>query len=709
MQFLLNLRNGFILSALSLLSTISYVVLIFAGDLTPYLSQGISAALVGLIALSFIIPKLSNLPEAIAQPQHVVCALLSYIISSISLDLKAKELSQEIFPTIFIVIAVSSLLMGFFFLAIGYFKWGRLVRFIPYPVIGGVLAGAGWIIVMRALTILTGDTISWHNISHLFDKQSIIQIVPALIVTLIYFTHTKFKERQAILMPTLVIMLLIYYVGMSLIFPSTIDGWFIGPIKSGSLMPHFNSMDFHLVNWKAIFSQIDGFLVLFFTVLLAFLFTTTGLEVISQKDINLDDELKGTGVANIVAGFGGGIGGYQSLNLSLLNLELGTKGGFVGVFTALLAFVGLFLDASWINYFPKAILGGSILYFGLNFLVDWAYSARYKLPVLDYLLVLTILIATALVGFVPGVILGIIIGMLIFIIKYSQTNVVKYAISGDSFHSNVDRPFYQQEALERDAGQIYILKLHGFIFFGTAFSLLTYIKRRLEDKSLPRIKYLLLDFRLVSGIDSSVVYAFIKLGRLTDENSIVLILTELKPEILELLKLGGFDVKGSSLHRIFNNLDYGVEWCEEQILASAKAAKMEDLIPQAISEMKQFIKKITYPKGSHVIKQGDRSDEIYFIESGKISAQLELPDGRLIRLRSMGAGTFVGEIGFYLNTPRVTSVITEEPTTCYVLTKNNLQDLMLEKPELVLAFHEYVAKILAERLRNANKTVEALL
>ena len=48
---------------------------------------------------------------------------------------------------------------------------------------------------------------------------------------------------------------------------------------------------------------------------------------------------------------------------------------------------------------------------------------------------------------------------------------------------------------------------------------------------------------------------------------------------------------------------------------------------------------------------------------------LELPNGQQSRLRTIKKGAFIGEIGFFLNTPRSASVIAEEPTTLYPLTK----------------------------------------
>jgi hypothetical protein len=53
-------------------------------------------------------------------------------------------------------------------------------------------------------------------------------------------------------------------------------------------------------------------------------------------------------------------------------------------------------------------------------------------------------------------------------------------------------------------------------------------------------------------------------------------------------------------------------------------------------------------EGTHLIRQSDRSECLYFIESGQVTARLEFEGGRALRLRRMGAGTIVGQVGMFL-------------------------------------------------------------
>ena len=80
-----------------------------------------------------------------------------------------------------------------------------------------------------------------------------------------------------------------------------------------------------------------------------------------------------------------------------------------------------------------------------------------------------------------------------------------------------------------------------------------------------------------------------------------------------------------------------------------------------------------------------------------------------MRLRTLGAGTVVGELGLYLNTARTASVIADMPTSAYRLTREALSRMKAQEPELAAAFHELVARVLSERLIDSNRSLEAVL
>jgi SulP family sulfate permease len=110
-----------------------------------------------------------------------------------------------------------------------------------------------------------------------------------------------------------------------------------------------------------------------------------------------------------------------------------------------------------------------------------------------------------------------------------------------------------------------------------------------------------------------------------------------------------------------------------------------------------------------IINQGDPSDGMYFVESGHVTTNLEVAPNRFIRLRTMGAGSTVGEVGLYLLTPRTATVVATEPTVLYRLSMESLKLMEQQDPDLASRLHQWIVILLAEWLSDNNRTLEALL
>ena len=135
------------------------------------------------------------------------------------------------------------------------------------------------------------------------------------------------------------------------------------------------------------------------------------------------------------------------------------------------------------------------------------------------------------------------------------------------------------------------------------------------------------------------------------------------------------------------------------------------MVPGALdyAKLEKYLERIEVGQDQHLLRQGDLSDDLFFIESGQVSVLIEIAEGETLRLRKMGPGTVVGELGMYLNQARTASVVTKEPTVVYRLTRKSL-DIMEEKnPQTAAVFHRFMVRLLAKRLINTDETLQALL
>ena len=123
----------------------------------------------------------------------------------------------------------------------------------------------------------------------------------------------------------------------------------------------------------------------------------------------------------------------------------------------------------------------------------------------------------------------------------------------------------------------------------------------------------------------------------------------------------------------------------------------------------KYLERKELPQGEYLMHQGDPASEMYFVEAGLVSVQLEADDGQMVRLRSIRGGATVGEMGLYLGTVRTASVIASRPSAVYRLSAEALKEMRTQDPEVAALLHEWIARLLAERLTENNRTIEALM
>src|SRR5262249_35840682 len=285
--------------------------------------------------------------------------------------------------------------------------------------------------------------------------------------------------------------------------------------------------------------------------------------------IDANRELQAAGVANLAAGLVGGMVGFHSLSLSSLTIKLGVRSRLIGVVSGAVCALTLVGGVALLSYLPRPGLGGVLFFVGLLFFVEWVYEGWFRLSRPDYVVMIVILGVIGTVDYIPGIGVGIIAAVIMFVVNYSRVDVVKHVLSGANHQSNVERPPPQHRLLREHGEQVYILQLQGFIFFGTAHNLLTQVTLRTESEQLPPLRFLVLDFRRVSGLDSSAVLSFVRMRRLAQRRGFTVLVTHVSPPISHQLTVSRLADDSPGAFRVFPDLDHGIEWCEERILHDA--------------------------------------------------------------------------------------------------------------------------------------------
>lgn len=704
--------------------TISFALLIFSSeDLTPFVSTGIGMVLFGALIMQVIIALMSSVPGMFGGPQDSPAAILG--LTALVIVTRMNGTSAETkFATVVMTVVLTSVISGLFFVLIGGFKLSRLVRFIPYPVVGGFVAGTGLLLTKGALGVMLGSTPGMSNLGILFKPENLFLWVPGLLFGASFLIASR-RSTHYLTYPVLLIgAVLIFYFAIWIAGFSIQEaremGWLLGPFPQETLWKPLELQLLAQVDWNMIASQFTNILAVAIISLVALLLNASALELIAQKDVDLNRELISTGVANIAGGLVGGAVGYHYLGISSLAFRMGISNRLVALFGASVTGLALLFGASLLSLIPKFIVGGLILFVGLSFLVEWLYDAWFQLPRIDYALVWVILIVVGAVGFLEGVGTGIAIAIILFVVNYSRIGIVKDTLTGKSYQSNVERPLEQRQLIKQAGDRILILRLQGFIFFGTSQSLVSQVSARVKDSSQAKLRFLILDFQHVNALDASALFGFVRLKQMAAANQFHLVLTEASKDIKTRLARNGIDEQEDMI-RIFPTMDYGMEWCESKLLLEEggssiiRAGSLRGQLRKLLPSSEQVEKFMTYLEREEaqqfhiLINQGDPPDCMYFIDSGEVTTRLEMSKGKFIRLKSQRGGTMVGEMGLFLKQPRTATVVVSEPSVLYRLSLEAYEKMMHDDPDLSFYLYQWIGRVLATRITENNSTLEVLL
>jgi len=478
------------------------------------------------------------------------------------------------------------------------------------------------------------------------------------------------------------------------------------------------NLSWQKVDWHVVFSQLPDMLVIVLLSTIGIFFNTSGLEVLLKKDIDTNKELRVNGVANIFAGMVGGVNGYASITLTMFNNEVQRSASlnarFVGLVTAAVCIPTIFYGAALLVYVPRLLSGGLLMFFGISMLKQWVYETRSKLPLSDFIIIITILLTMIFFGLLKGIFVGVLFSAGFFIVQFSNASITKSIFTGKNLHSNKQYDPKTQELLHEFGHEILYFQLQNFLFFGNIGALLQKLIHHTNQSN--KVRYVIYDCSYLTGMDYSAAVIVEKMKQLAQRENILIILTNVSKKIHRLLEKSNV-LDQDRVLQLFLTSDAALEWCEEDIINRNKLLlrqtfHLEDKLvtlsknKEDITNFRMYFEEIKLSKGSILFQAGELSDELYYIESGQLTIYVK---GNLpLRLRTICPGNIVGEVALYTRQKRSASVLAEQDCILQKLTKSNLKKMESDAPELAVYFNEYIIQTLAERLVYANRQIELL-
>ena len=111
-----------------------------------------------------------------------------------------------------------------------------------------------------------------------------------------------------------------------------------------------------------------------------------------------------------------------------------------------------------------------------------------------------------------------------------------------------------------------------------------------------------------------------------------------------------------------------------------------------------------FPKGRMIVAEGEPSQSLYILLSGRAKVQRSDSEGKEVILAVLTSGEFFGEMSLIDDAPRSASVITIESCDFMAIQKDTFKQMLTQSPEMCQA----VMRGLVKRLREADRKIETL-
>lgn len=712
---------GLIASVVLIGNIVSFGALMFSGELAAGMPTAIWAMLIGSCIAGVWIAARTSLPPlavGIDSPTGAVLVVLSIVVGPGVIAVGGS--AQAAVGTVMLIFTAATVMSGLVLLGLGALRWGAYLRFVPYFVVGGLLLATGWFLVAGGLRMTAGRRLA---IDSLAEPWSMIEAAKlgSAVALLAVLLAVRRLVKSPVAMPATLLLAWLTGVGAlhALGLSDPAHGWYFpwfGDMTAWSPFAAADRTPFTGHDFAALLPE----LIAVTTVSLVSLVTkVSSIEVARQASADLDRELRAHGIGSLFSAPLGGITASLQTGTSRLLEQAGGATRMSGVVCALAMGAVALTNFNLPGVVPIAVVAALVFYLGWTFIVDALWRPVMQRAWLDVLLSVAIMIVCIRYGYLTGVLIGVICACLLFAISYARVGVVRRHVTRADFASHVSRSAEASDHLRNAGDAIQLYWLSGYIFFGSSEGVFERIRRDIEALPPARVATVILDFGMVSGADTSAIVSLTKLRDYCTRHGITLLCCALAPAAHTALELSGF-FRATGRHRAFTDLNHALAWSEDQLLAKAGLdadpglAGFEPWLQHqlgtrtAAADLLAYFDRKDVAAAEMLYREGDRADTVDLVAAGNLVIDIALAGGESLRVRRVTTHTVVGEMGFFRESVRSATVLSDGPATLFTLTRENFERMRRERPDLAIAFDDFIMRSLADRLDFANRTVAAL-
>ena len=445
---------------------------------------GPAAGLYGAIATGIVAAVFGGTPVQITGPTVPMTLVVAGIVATNTLPSGAVNL-----PDVVAAIVLAGLLQ----IALGLFRIGTYIRYVPYPVISGFMTGIGVIIIVQQLFPMLGaESPSSAPLAILSQLQLLggnIKL-PAVVLSGLTIATVFILPRLTKAVPaSLVALVALTALAMLLALEVSV----IGKIPSGLPSLVMPSLDFQRLP-----PLLAAAIQLTFLGAIDSLLTSLVADNLTRTQHDSNRELLGQGLGNIAAGLIGGIPGAGATMRTVLNVEAGGRSRLSGVIHGLFLAAVLLGLSGLVQHVPHAVLAGLLVAVGIGIIDYRGISHLLKVPRSDAFLILFVLLLTVCTNLIIAVAAGLIGASFVFMKKVGDITERQTTLTPVA-----DEPWADELTIpDTIRNKLFIKHVDGPLFFGFASQF-----RDIALQAAAQSRLLVLRMDRISYMDQTGVYA----------------------------------------------------------------------------------------------------------------------------------------------------------------------------------------------------------
>ncbi len=433
-------------------------------------------------------------------------------------------------------LAVATFMAGLILVALGFFRLGTVIKFIPYPIVVGFTAGIALTIFSTQINDFFGLGLKnvpsefipkWGAYISNFGNIDWVTLCVGLAALAIIIVTPKVSRR----LPGALIAIIIVTAVVAVVPGISVEtiGDRFGSLSTDIPQPHGFELNMATINRLlpsaftiAILGAIESLL------------SATVADGVTGTRTNSNTELIGQGMANIIVPFFGGIPVTGAIARTMTNITNGGRTPVAGVVHAIVLFLIFLFLMPLINLIPMACLAAVLIVVSYNMSGWRTIRSIFHNPKSDISVLAVTFLLTVIFDLTIAIEMGLLLAIILFLRRVMENTEIK-AYSGQ-LDIDEGSEMAHHEVLNVNPG-VEVYEIDGPFFFGVATKFDELMRSSMGRKPLVRI----IRMRKVPFIDSTGIHNLETLIKSSQEEGIHVVLSGVKENVRTALVNAGIN------------------------------------------------------------------------------------------------------------------------------------------------------------------------